>query len=60
MEHGIIKEARVLAWPLLRQSKIDETDQYVFVEPLLKCKIKFRDYYKSGLMRIPVFQGFLI
>ncbi|WP_237712671.1 DNA ligase [Paenibacillus elgii] len=58
MEHGITKEARILAWPILRQSKIDETDQYVFVEPLLKCKVKFRDYYKSGLMRIPVFQGF--
>ncbi|GMX64563.1 RNA ligase family protein [Paenibacillus elgii] len=59
MEHGITKEARILAWPVLRQSKVGENDQYVFVEPLLKCKVKFRDYYKSGLMRIPVFQGFI-
>ncbi|PLS17631.1 hypothetical protein CVD28_11615 [Bacillus sp. M6-12] len=34
---------------------IDENKTAIFIDPKIKCKVKFRNYTKAGLLRIPSF-----
>ncbi|MFS0667216.1 hypothetical protein AB1L12_04700 [Peribacillus frigoritolerans] len=38
---------------------IDENNKFVFIEPSIKCKVKFRNYTKSGFLRIPSFVEYI-
>lgn len=37
-----------------------ETDDWIYLEPILKCRVKFQSYTKKGLMRSPSFQEFVL
>ncbi|WVN13382.1 hypothetical protein V2I71_12670 [Peribacillus frigoritolerans] len=38
---------------------IDENKKFVFIEPSIKCKVKFRNYTKAGFLRIPSFVEYI-
>lgn len=38
---------------------VDENEKFIFLEPKLKCKVKFRNYTKDGKLRIPSFVEFI-
>lgn len=38
---------------------VEENQKFIFLDPKMKCRIKFRNYTKSGLLRIPSFVEFL-
>jgi hypothetical protein len=39
--------------------KITEDDRFVYLEPRLRCKVKYRGWTSKGYMRLPVFQHFI-
>nr|WP_326073389.1 hypothetical protein [Paenibacillus alba] len=47
-------------WPVFQAYKSGESKDHVYVKPLVRCKVKYRDWYKSGAMRLPVFEEFII
>ncbi|MGU3568789.1 ATP-dependent DNA ligase [Paenibacillus sp. D51F] len=57
MELGITAEHRKAVWPRLGRSIVGENKQFVFVEPLVQCRVKHRGFYKSGMMRLPVLEA---
>jgi DNA ligase 1 len=42
-----------------KQIIVDENENWRWVQPLVKCKVKFQCYTKSGLMRSPSFVEFV-
>jgi DNA ligase-1 len=56
LELGITASHRKLVWPRLNRSIVSENKQFVFVEPLITCRVKHRGFYKSGLLRLPVLE----
>ncbi|MDR6884865.1 DNA ligase-1 [Bacillus sp. 3255] len=60
MELGITQSARESMWPVFQSFKSGESKEHVFVKPVVRCKVKYRDWYKSGVMRLPVFEEFII
>ncbi|MCK6205732.1 hypothetical protein KZX50_09815 [Bacillus infantis] len=38
---------------------IDEDNKFIFIEPKIKCRVKFRNYTKAGLLRIPSFVEYI-
>jgi DNA ligase-1 len=59
MELGITPSARQSMWPVFQAYKSGESKDHVYVQPVVRCKVKYRDWYKSGAMRLPVFEEFL-
>ncbi|MDQ6422606.1 DNA ligase [Paenibacillus sp. LHD-117] len=57
IELGVTAQHRKVVWPKLQQLIINETKQFVYVDPVISCNIKHRGYYKSGLMRLPVLES---
>ncbi|MCY9665878.1 DNA ligase [Paenibacillus alginolyticus] len=60
MELGITQSARESMWPVFRSFKSGESKDYVYIKPVVRCKVKYRDWYKSGAMRLPVFEEFIV
>ncbi|MFB5758969.1 ATP dependent DNA ligase [Paenibacillus medicaginis] len=60
LELGVGSIERKSAWPILSKMKTKENKEFVFVEPALRCKVKFREWTKVGLMRLPVFDEFVL
>jgi DNA ligase-1 len=60
MELGISKSARESMMPVFHSFKSGESKDYVFIEPVVRCRVKYRDWYKSGIMRLPVFEEFIV
>ncbi|MDQ0899281.1 ATP-dependent DNA ligase [Paenibacillus sp. V4I7] len=60
LELGISQSARQSMWPVFQAYKSGESKDHVFVQPLVRCKVKYRDWYKSGAMRLPVFEEFIV
>ncbi|MDD9270218.1 DNA ligase [Paenibacillus sp. GCM10023248] len=60
MELGITQSARESMMPIFHSFKCGESKEYVFIKPVVRCKVKFRDWYSSGTMRLPVFEEFII
>ncbi|MGO4498790.1 DNA ligase [Paenibacillus sp. 2RAB27] len=60
MELGITPTARQSMWPVFQAYKIGESKDHVYVQPVVRCKVKYRDWYKSGAMRLPVFEEFIV
>jgi DNA ligase-1 len=56
LELGITASHRKSVWPRLARSIVSENKQFVFVEPLMTCRVKHRGFYKSGLLRLPVLE----
>lgn len=38
---------------------LNENDKFIFLDPKLKCRVKFRNYTKAGLLRIPSFVEYI-
>lgn len=60
LELGITQSARQSMWPVFQAYKCGESKDHVYVQPLVRCKVKYRDWYKSGAMRLPVFEEFIV
>ncbi|WP_373461099.1 hypothetical protein [Paenibacillus sp. V4I5] len=60
LELGISQSARQSMWPVFQAYKSGESKDHVFVQPLVRCKVKYRDWFKSGAMRLPVFEEFIV
>ncbi|MEC0227922.1 hypothetical protein P4I72_12370 [Paenibacillus alba] len=60
LELGLTQSARESMWPVFHAYKSGESMDYVYVKPLVRCKVKYRDWYKSGAMRLPVFEEFIV
>lgn len=60
VELGITQSARQSMWPVFQAYKSGESKDHVYVKPLVKCRVKYRDWYKSGAMRLPVFEEFIV
>lgn len=61
LEFGPSMDERKAFYQISKQIKVSETKDAVFIEPnRLKCEIKFRGYTSKGLIRIPVFERFVV
>ncbi len=60
LELGITQSARQSMWPVFQAYKSGESKDHVFVQPVVRCKVKYRDWYNSGAMRLPVFEEFIV
>ncbi|MGM1044764.1 MAG: hypothetical protein ACQEXX_01320 [Bacillota bacterium] len=60
MELGVKREERRAGFKVFQQLKTKETKDMVYLEPIIRCEIKHRGYYKSGMLRLPVFERFII
>lgn len=38
---------------------VDENKKFIFLDPKIKCRVKFRNYTKAGLLRIPSFVEYI-
>jgi DNA ligase 1 len=38
---------------------IDENKNFFYIKPQIKCRVKFRNYTKKGLLRIPSFVEYM-
>ncbi|MCM3170354.1 hypothetical protein M3617_27025 [Peribacillus frigoritolerans] len=38
---------------------VDENKKFIYLDPKIKCKVKFRNYTKAGLLRIPSFVEYI-
>ncbi|MFJ7685240.1 hypothetical protein [Peribacillus butanolivorans] len=64
-ENNLIKPAGILEFvtPAARKQFysqyrdliVNENKKFIFLEPKIKCKVKFRNYTSAGLLRIPSF-----
>ena len=64
-DNGKIKPAGIIAfmnqkdritfYQRYNDLNIDENNKFIFMEPQLKCRVKFRNYTKEGKLRIPSF-----
>jgi len=51
---------RKALYQVAKQIVTKETDKWIYIEPVFKCKVKFQAYTKSGLMRSPTFVEFIL
>jgi DNA ligase 1 len=42
-----------------RELIVDENKKFTFIEPRIKCRVKFRNYTKEGKLRIPSFVEYI-
>ncbi|WP_257968075.1 ATP-dependent DNA ligase [Peribacillus deserti] len=47
-------------WKIAQQIVKEEDSSWIHLEPLIRCKVKFQDYTKAGLMRSPSFVEFVL
>ncbi|RRN67557.1 hypothetical protein EI200_22505 [Peribacillus simplex] len=38
---------------------VDENKKFIYLDPQIKCRVKFRNYTKNGLLRIPSFVEYI-
>jgi DNA ligase-1 len=38
---------------------VNENKKFIFLDPKIKCRVKFRNYTKAGLLRIPSFMEYI-
>lgn len=55
----VTPEARKAFYHISKQITVKETENWRYVQPVIKCKVKFQSYTKSGLMRSPSFVEFV-
>lgn len=46
-------------YQIAKQLKVKEDDKWIYLDPMVKCKVKFQAYTKSGMMRTPSFVEFV-
>ncbi|PLT32666.1 RNA ligase family protein [Bacillus sp. V5-8f] len=53
-------EARKQFYCQYRDLIVEEDKKFTFIEPKIKCRVKFRNYTKAGLLRIPSFVEYIV
>jgi DNA ligase-1 len=59
LELGVGPTERKALYEVANLIKIAENEQFVYLEPHLRCKVKYRGWTPKGFMRLPVFQHFI-
>lgn len=60
LKHGITGQVGKSIFPLLKQLTVRETQDYAYVEPMIKIGVRFRHWTAKGLMRLPVLERVII
>ncbi len=60
MELGVGKAERQAGYKVFQQLKTKETRDTVYLQPAIKCIVKHRGYTKNNMLRLPVFDKFVI
>lgn len=60
MELGVGEKERKAGYKIFQQLKTGENNKTVYIKPVIKVVVKFRGYYKSGMLRLPVFEHFKV
>jgi ATP-dependent DNA ligase len=55
----VTPEARKQFYSQYQDLIVDENKKFIYLEPQIKCKVKFRNYTKAGLLRIPSFVEYI-
>jgi DNA ligase 1 len=55
----VVPEARKQFYSQYRDLIIGEDKKFIHLEPQIKCRVKFRNYTKAGLLRIPSFVEYI-
>lgn len=55
----MVPEARKKFYTEYRDLIVEEDKKFIFLDPKIKCKVKFRNYTKAGLLRIPSFVEYI-
>lgn len=59
LELGTTPQIRQAFYNISKQLIINENDKFVELDPVIKCRVKFRNYTRNGLLRTPSFSEFL-
>jgi DNA ligase 1 len=59
IEFGPSKEERKVFYQVSKSLITNSTNEFNYIEPIIKCKVKFRNYTKNNKLRIPVFEEFI-
>jgi DNA ligase 1 len=59
VEFGPSKEERKVFYQVSKSLITKKTNEFNYIEPIIKCKVKFRNYTKNNKLRIPVFEEFV-
>lgn len=60
MELGIPSEAKNVFYSIAPQLITREKENVVYIEPIIQCKVKYRNMTSKGLLRLPSFVEFII
>lgn len=60
MELGVGEKERKAGYKIFQQLKTGEDRKTVYIKPVIKVVVKYRGYYKSGILRLPVFEHFKV
>jgi DNA ligase 1 len=55
----VVPEARKQFYSQYKDLIISEDKRFIHLEPKVKCRVKFRNYTKAGLLRIPTFVEYI-
>lgn len=58
LQLGVNETIRKSVFPYLQRLIRKRSTNMVSVEPVLRCRVKHRGWYRSGLLRLPVLVGF--
>ncbi|OMD76843.1 hypothetical protein [Paenibacillus odorifer] len=60
MQLGVGKTERQAGYKIFQQLKTNETEDTVYLQPLIKCVVKHRGFTKNNMLRLPVFDQFVV
>ncbi|MCQ6281698.1 RNA ligase family protein [Bacillus sp. EB600] len=55
----MVPEAKKVFYKQYQELKKEENKKFIFLEPKIKCRVKFRNYTKAGLLRLPSFVEYI-
>ncbi|RTR28190.1 hypothetical protein EKG37_17985 [Robertmurraya yapensis] len=59
MEFGVSPDERKAFYQISKQIITEEDKNFIYIEPVVQCKIKYRNITSKGHFRIPVFENFI-
>lgn len=60
MELGMGPTERKAFYPVARSIKTHEDRRFVYLEPRIRCRVKYKKRTHAGFLREPVFRGFVL
>jgi DNA ligase 1 len=55
----VTPDAKIKFYSQYRDYIIEENKKFIYLDPKMKCRVKFRNYTKAGLLRIPSFVEYI-